>query len=166
MINPLQKVPAMVTNDTNVCDSHAIAIYFCQLVNDYSLYPEDRVQRAKINQILFFNSSTLFRIDSELMSTFFAGHWPMGEMKLEEWYSALDFLEFLLNKNNWLAGNKIHLCDICVVTVVTSMCLLVPLTQRHPRVQQWVKLFESLPFYDINKRGLCALNNYIMAMKI
>lgn len=57
----------MVTNDTNICDSHAIAIYFCQLANDYSLYPEDRVQKAKINQILFFNSSTLFRIDSELM---------------------------------------------------------------------------------------------------
>lgn len=59
-----------------------------------------------------------------------------------------------------------HLCDICVVTVVTSMCVLVPLTQRHHRVQQWVKRFESLPFYEINKRGLSDLNNYVMAMKI
>lgn len=66
-INPLQKVPALAVKDTIICDSHAIAIYLCQLANDCHLYPVEPIERAKINQLLFFNSSTLFRIDSKLM---------------------------------------------------------------------------------------------------
>ncbi|XP_045778002.1 glutathione S-transferase E14-like isoform X3 [Maniola jurtina] len=65
-INPLQKVPAMVVGDITICDSHAIATYLCQIGNDTRLYPDESLLRAKINQILFFNSSTLFRIDSEI----------------------------------------------------------------------------------------------------
>lgn len=42
----------------------------------------------------------------------------MDEMKLEEWYSALDFLEYLLNKNNWLAGNKVSINTFLVCKII------------------------------------------------
>ncbi|XP_069361330.1 glutathione S-transferase E14-like isoform X1 [Maniola hyperantus] len=165
-INPLQKVPAMVVGDVTICDSHAIASYFCQIGNDTRLYPDEPLLRAKINQMLFFNSSTLFRIDSEIFTAYFSQQWPINDKKIEEWLSALDYLEYQLNiNNNWLADTKMHLCDICTVPVVTSMSQLVPLTERHPKVAQWTKKFEDYPFYEINKRGLVALQNCIDVMK-
>lgn len=58
-----------------------------------------------------------------------------------------------------------HLCDICAVTVLTSMLQLVPLTKRHPKLIQWIKKFENYPFYEINKKGLNVLQNFINMMK-
>ncbi|XP_050352192.1 glutathione S-transferase E14-like [Nymphalis io] len=155
-INPLQKVPAMQVGDLKIIDSHAIALYLCQVVNDENLYPQDPAIRAKVNQMLFFNSSTLFRIDSFIMSKYFARQWPINKTTVEEWYTALDYLEYNL-KDTWLAGSKMLLCDICAVAVVTSVLPLFPLTKRHERVKQWIAKFQCLPFYDINRRGLVNL---------
>ncbi|XP_045452597.1 glutathione S-transferase 1-like [Melitaea cinxia] len=163
-INPLQKVPALQVGDTKILDSHAIALYLCQIAKEQNLYPENPIMRAKVNQMLFFNSGTLFRIDSYILTKYFAGQWPVSETTIEEWYSALDFLEYQL-KDDWLTGNKVLLCDICTVAVVTSVLQLVPLTQRHERVQKWIENFQHLNFYVINKRGLLRLNSYINAFK-
>nr|XP_026492644.1 glutathione S-transferase E14-like [Vanessa tameamea] len=161
-INPLQKVPAMQVGDLKIVDSHAIALYLCQVAGDKYLYPQDPALRAKVNQMLFFNSSTLFRIDSYIMSNYFARQ-PVNETTVEEWYTALDYLEYNL-KDNWLVGNKMLLCDICAVAVVTSMLPLFPLIKRHKRVKQWIENFQCLPFYDINRRGLVNLRMCINAI--
>ncbi|CAH2089097.1 unnamed protein product [Euphydryas editha] len=163
-INPLQKVPALQVGDTKILDSHAIAMYLCQIANEQILYPENPILRAKVNQMLFFNSSTLFRVDSYILSKYFARQWPVSKTVIEEWYSALDYLEYQL-KDDWLTGNKVLLCDICAVAVVTSVLPLIPLTERHERVQQWIENFQHLKYYDINRRGLLKLNSYIDAFK-
>ncbi|CAH2240912.1 jg9647 [Pararge aegeria aegeria] len=164
-INPLQKVPAMVLGDVTICDSHAIAVYLCQYGNGSSIYPEEPLLRAKINEILFFNSSTLFRLDSEILSGYFSQQWPVNYKKVEEWLMALDYLEYKLDRNNWLTGNKMQLCDICALPVVSSMSQIIPLTERHPKVGQWIRKFEDYPFCEINKRGLAALRNCIDIIK-
>ncbi|XP_046970298.1 glutathione S-transferase E14-like [Vanessa cardui] len=161
-INPLQKVPALQVGDLKILDSHAIALYLCQIADDKDLYPQDPALRAKVNQMLFFNSSTLFRIDSYIMSKYFARQ-PVNKTTVEEWYAALDYLEYNLN-DNWLGGNKMLLCDICAVAVVTSMLPLFSLTKRHKRVKQWIENFQCLPFYDINRRGLVNLRMCIDAI--
>ncbi|XP_052743650.1 glutathione S-transferase E14 isoform X2 [Bicyclus anynana] len=164
-INPLQKVPVLMVGDISICDSHAIAIYLCHICNGSSLYPNEPLLRAKINQMLFFNSSTLFRIDSEILSAYFSQQWPVNDKKIEEWLLALDYLEYNLNKNIWLNGTKMYLADICTFPVVTSMAQLFVLTDRHPKVRQWIKKFENYPFYEINKKGLSDLQNFIDVIK-
>ncbi|XP_032519766.2 glutathione S-transferase E14-like isoform X2 [Danaus plexippus] len=166
-INPLQKVPAMVTESSTICDSHAISLYLCEVagLHGLQLYPADIRTRSVINELLFFNSSTLFRLDSEIMTMFFAGNWPPTEVKMEEWNKALDYLEHRLKKTSWLAGEKMLLCDICAVTVVTSVLPLFPLTKRHFKVNKWISQFENVACYGINKRGLSDLSFNIESYK-
>lgn len=64
-INPLKKVPAMKVENQVICDSHAIALYLCNQV-DNNLYPADNLTKARVDQMLFFNSSSLFQVDSKI----------------------------------------------------------------------------------------------------
>ncbi|XP_038211221.1 glutathione S-transferase E14-like isoform X2 [Zerene cesonia] len=164
-INPLQKVPALVIEDKTILDSHAAAIYLCQKAPAQLLYPIDPFERAKVNEMLFYNSSRLFPLDSEIISSYFAGNWPVPETKKDEWYDALDYLEINLNKNKWLVGAEMYLCDICVMLTVTSLQLLIPISERHINIKKWLQRFEALPCYEINRRGLERLAHFIELYK-
>lgn len=65
-INPFQKVPSLSVNGQNICDSHAIALYFCRKSNNQDLYPDDIILRAKIDEWLYFDAGILFPIDSAI----------------------------------------------------------------------------------------------------
>lgn len=60
----------MQVGDTKILDSHAIALYLCQIAKQQILYPENPIMRAKVNQMLFFNSGTLFRIDNYILVSY------------------------------------------------------------------------------------------------
>lgn len=65
-INPLLKVPALQVDDHIITDSHAIALYLCQEFGGHMLYPQDVIIRSRVHQMMFFNASTLFPIDSAI----------------------------------------------------------------------------------------------------
>ncbi|XP_068620650.1 glutathione S-transferase E14-like [Battus philenor] len=164
-INPLQKVPSMVIDNQNICDSHVISLYLCRKWDTkHTLYPQDDLTKAKVDEILFFNSSTLFPIDSEIFSKFFAGS-SASENRIEDWYKALDFLDNRLHSQPWLAGDKMMICDICALSTITSMLCLMPLAERHVGLKKWLKAFENQPFFNINKKGLERLQKYVMIAK-
>lgn len=56
----------MVIGNDSIIDSHAISIYLCQKEQDCPLYPKDEMMKAKIHEMLFYNSNTLFPIDSTI----------------------------------------------------------------------------------------------------
>nr|WDQ36045.1 glutathione S-transferase epsilon-5 [Grapholitha molesta] len=165
-INQLQKVPAMQIGDNVICDSHAIALYLCHAEGSHRLYPEDPVSRALINQTLFFNSGTLFPIDSYIYSEYFRGIWPADDAKIEQWHSALDRLEHLLANQMWLAYHKVTLADLCCATTVSSLQLLVPPLDRHVKVKQWLDRLKKNSCYEINIRGLERLESCISKVNI
>ncbi|XP_050550749.1 glutathione S-transferase 1 isoform X2 [Spodoptera frugiperda] len=164
-INPFQKVPSLSVNGQNICDSHAIALYFCRKSNNQDLYPDDIILRAKIDEWLYFDAGILFPIDSAIFSDLFAGKWPANEVLINKWYSALDHCELLLAKQKWLTGDKIRLCDICCGTTISSLEILVPLLDRHERLKDWMKELKNLPCFEINTQGLKRLQGFVDAMK-
>ncbi|CAK1584100.1 unnamed protein product [Parnassius mnemosyne] len=160
-INPLQKVPALVIGNRSICDSHVISLYFCRNWDkNNTLYPKDALTSAKVDEILFFNSSTLFPIDSEIFTTFFSSN-QIDSKKVNDWLKALDLLENRLMEHQWLAGDRVMLCDICAMSTITSVQCLIPLADHHVRLKQWLNEIEKLSFTDINKRGLERLNKFI-----
>lgn len=62
----------MNVGDHVLCDSHAIALYLCNQ-GDNNLYPAENIMtKARIDEMLFFNSSSLFQVDSKIfVSTIF-----------------------------------------------------------------------------------------------
>ncbi|XP_026739293.1 glutathione S-transferase E14-like [Trichoplusia ni] len=160
-INPLQKIPALAVNDDVICDSHAIALYLCRSAEDYDLYPDDASLKAKIDELMFFNSSVLFPIDSFVFSEFFVGKWPADESKLNDWNIALDYLDLKLRTQTWLTGDKMRLCDICCGTTLSSLEILIPVSDRHPNVKRWLDNLKALPCFEINSRGLKRLQDFV-----
>ncbi|CAH2041965.1 unnamed protein product, partial [Iphiclides podalirius] len=164
-INPLQKVPALVSGADNICDSHVISLYLCRKWDHFNvLYPKDALAKAKVDEMLFFNSSTLFPIDSEIFTRFFSGT-KAGESKCNEWTKALDFLENRLHYHTWLAGDRMFLCDICAASTITSVLCLIPLADHHVRLKKWLIEIEKQPFFDINKKGIERLMKFVEIAK-
>lgn len=67
-INPLHTVPTLIIGDVQITDSHAICTY---LVNEYApnstLYPQDPLDRAKVDKILYFNNGLFFPRQSAIL---------------------------------------------------------------------------------------------------
>ncbi|XP_022837694.1 glutathione S-transferase E14-like isoform X2 [Spodoptera litura] len=164
-INPFQKVPSLSVNGQNICDSHAIAVYFCRKSYNKELYPDDIILKAKIDEWLYFDAGILFPIDSAIFSDFFAGKWPANEVLINKWYFALDHCELVLEKQKWLTGDKIRLCDICCGTTISSLEILIPLLERHQRLKEWMRELRNLPCFEINTRGLKRLQVFVDAVK-
>ncbi|XP_047031133.1 glutathione S-transferase 1-like isoform X2 [Helicoverpa zea] len=160
-INPLKKVPALSVNGEFIRDSHAIALYFCRNSGNQELYPEDSILRAKIDEWLYFDAGVMFPIDSAIFTEYFAGKWPADEAKVKNWYLSLDHLEHTLGTQKWLTGDKIRLCDICCAASVSSLEILVPLSEQHNKVKEWLESLKSLPCFEINTRGLQRLQGFV-----
>lgn len=164
-INPLQKVPALKVGDTVITDSHAIAMFLCENSDGQTLYPDDPIIRPIVQQMMFFNSSTLFNIDSTIYSNFFAGSESIDVKLIRDWTLALDYLEYQLRKHEWLAYDKMSLCDLCCAATVSTLQLLIPPTEKHKKVNRWLKRLEEIPCHSINKIGLDRLQIFIDQIK-
>ncbi|KAM3959420.1 glutathione S-transferase E14 [Aphomia sociella] len=164
-INPLQKVPVLAAENDIICDSHAIVLYLCRKSRNEKLYPKNHSTKAQIDQMLFFNSSQLFVVNSAIYTEYFAGKWPADEEKVKQWYLLLDYLEDRLKKYTWLGGEKLYLCDICCAATVSSLQLLLPLLDHHKNIKKWLKELQTQPWFEINTRGLKRLNVFVDKIK-
>ncbi|KAJ2948768.1 hypothetical protein O0L34_g8027 [Tuta absoluta] len=160
-INPLQKVPALAVRNEVIRDSHAISLYLCNISKNRELYPDDNLIKAKINEMLFFNADLLFAIDRAIFTAYFAGEFPVDDKKLKQWYSMLDYLNNILMRNEWLAGDKMTLSDICCVSTVSSVSILHPILGRHSKIKEWIKKMQRLSYYSINEDGLHRLKDFV-----
>ncbi|KAI5636533.1 glutathione S-transferase 1-like isoform X1 [Phthorimaea operculella] len=163
-INPLQKVPALAVGNDVIRDSHAISLYLCNMSENRELYPDDCLIKAKVNEMLFFNADVLFPIDRDIFTAYFAGKFPVDEEKLQQWYAMLDYLNNILTKNKWLAGDKMTLSDICCVATVSSVSIMHPLLERHIKIKEWIKKMQQLSYYRINNDGLIRLKNFVQKL--
>ncbi|GBP13925.1 Glutathione S-transferase E14 [Eumeta japonica] len=164
-VNFLQKVPAMRVDEQTLVDSHAICLYLCEKYKTKSqnIYPQDVIIRNNIHEMLFYNSSTLFPIDSAIFGDFFAGRDFVYEQR--KWSAAMEYMEFRLRKHDWLAGDQITICDLCCGATISSLELLIPLSEEHNILKNWMKRLRKQKCYIDNEHGLRRLEKYIQQMK-
>lgn len=123
---------------------------------DDSLYPKDLFLRAKCNQRLFFDASTLFpRLRAASYSVFKDGCSKISQDKIDAMYAAYNLLEAFL-VDDFLVGNALTIADICAMGSVTSMDLLyAPISSnKYPKITAWLERLTKLPFYaDVEENG-------------
>lgn len=156
-LNPEHTVPTLDDNGNVIWDSHAICAYLVdKYAKDDSLYPKDLVLRAKCNQRLFFDASTLFqRLRAASYSVFKDGCSEISQDKIDAMYAAYDLLEAIL-VDDFLVGNALTIADICAMGSITSMDLLyAPISSsKYPKITAWLERLTELPFYaDIEQNG-------------
>lgn len=145
-VNPQRLTPKLIDRGIVFYDSHAISVY---LINRYgpsdpSIYPADLVQRAHIDRLLHFDSSTLFpRLHAELHAILHGGRMQcskIGRDEILEAYSLTnkylmprqhdsddDGRTIGLESTRFLTGNKLTLADIACISTISQMDCLVPI---------------------------------------
>ena len=156
-INPLGKVPALIDENFNVYDSHAIAIYLVEkFAKDSSLYPKDLQQRTLVNQHLFFDASCLFQRLFEILIPLYYGQYKeIPEAKIAETHVAYNVIEgFFENGNSYVVGDILTIADISIWTTLGSFRLLVPIEElKYPKLSAWLSLMGTRKTAEINETG-------------
>ncbi|XP_052894544.1 glutathione S-transferase E14-like isoform X2 [Anopheles moucheti] len=156
-INPMHTVPVLRHGDLTLIDSHAILMYLCDTfaAPGHTLAITDTLTRAKVFNMLCFNNSHLFQRESEVMrKNFGAFNDPKNHHKLIE--KTIDALEQFLRQSRYTALNHLSVADLAIVATLSTLDLLMPIkADRWPRVNEWFKEMQLLPYYnDQNRVGL------------
>nr|QII57462.1 glutathione-S transferase epsilon3 [Xenocatantops brachycerus] len=156
-INPEHTIPALDDNGFIIWDSHAIATYLVsQYGKDDSLYPKEPKKRARVDQRLYFEATTLFpRFKAVAFPLLFLGKNEVEPDKKTAIYEALGLLEKYLEPTGWVAGEGATLADIaCAATASSLLASGVDFT-AFPRTRNWLeRCNREIPgFEETNAEG-------------
>lgn len=149
-MNPQHTVPVLDDNGAIIWDSHAICTYLIsKYAPDNSLFPNDLVQRARINQRLHFDSGVLFAALRHAHYIIYTGSWEVPKAVIDDLHAALKLLETFLTDNQYLVGNHLTLADLACLTTVTAFELHFPIeANRYPNIVAWMSRLSTLSYYD------------------
>ncbi|XP_026748199.1 glutathione S-transferase 1-1-like isoform X2 [Galleria mellonella] len=167
-INPQHTVPTIVDGDFSLWESRAISRY---LVNKYgagsTLYPEDPIARAIVDQRLDFDLGTLYpRFGNLFYPQIFAGA-PVDEALLKKLEEALVFFNTFLEGHKYAAGSNLTLADLSLVATVSTIDAVGFNLTPYPNVLKWFQLVKSTaPAYEeTNGKGIEEFKNFITRLK-
>ncbi|XP_017493187.1 PREDICTED: glutathione S-transferase 1-like [Rhagoletis zephyria] len=159
-VNPRHTVPVLVDQGVSLCDSHAIITY---MVNQYGqsqhehLYPKDFLQRAIIDERLYYENGILFQVIKDFVARImYGGEISYHRKSIELSHNAYTFLEEFLARNTYVAGEHLTLADISINTTLITLHKLVTVEERrYPKICAWMqRLREELPEYEeLNEKG-------------
>ncbi|KAG4077632.1 hypothetical protein HA402_008892 [Bradysia odoriphaga] len=151
-LNPEHTLPTLDDNGFILWDSQTICAYLVDKYGkDDSLYPRDLQLRAKCNQRLFFNGSTLFGRLRDISRPIYLGEYSeVPQRKIEEAYDNLNALEAFLENDLFLVGNQLTIADVCVALTIPFLLIHVPLKDdKHQKISAWLKrVSATIPFFD------------------
>ncbi|KAM3959394.1 glutathione S-transferase epsilon 2 [Aphomia sociella] len=168
--NPMHTVPLLEDGKFALSDSHAIITY---LVTKYGaekreeLYPNDLSIRAIINQRLYLDASLLFPRIMAISKLMFrkeaTGPSPQQFEDIEEAYG---ILEKYLEKTKFLATDHLTLADISLVATVSTADILVPVSDKFPKLLDWFDRLKITDFYkNANAKGLKEIYEILEQLK-
>ena len=142
-----------------IWESHAICAYLVdKYAEDDSLYPKDLQLRAKCNQRLFFDASSLFvRLRDCSLHILRKGGKDIPQDKIDPIYDAYEILEAFLATDPFLVGDKLTIADICVSISAVAFQDYAPIqTEKYPKTSAWLKrISRAIPFFDeLNATGV------------
>lgn len=155
--NPQHTVPVLVDNDGSIIsESHAICAY---LVRKYgkdekasSLYPKGCMERALVDQRLYYEASVLFVISiKECIVPVARGELhEIAKEKIAQIHEAYTLLETFLAENRYFAGTALTIADFSLVSTVSSLhYTFAPVdVAQWPKLSTWLTRISQLPYYE------------------
>lgn len=156
-INPSSTVPALVDGDLRLFDSSAIAIY---LVENYakndSLYPKDKLKRAKVNEKLFYVATSVFpSIFNVFFPVIFQDAIEIAEASIQRLHRVYGTIEMILAEQDFLAGSEITLPDLFLWCITESINRVVPIDcEKHPKYIGWLEKMRKHPCNQYQQDGV------------
>jgi len=155
-LNPHHNVPTLVDGDFVTNESRPAAAY---LVNKYGgdkkseLYPESPVERARVDQRMYFDMGTFYKAFGECAYPIMMG--PASEIaadKLERFYEVMGWVHDYVKDGKFAAGTgHFTLADICFVSTVSTIMATeaFDLSKFNPELNDWFeKCKAQIPNYE------------------
>lgn len=153
-LNPQHTIPTLVDNGFVVWESRAIITYLAEKYGkDDSLYPKDPQKRALVNQRLYFDLGTLGLSFIEYYVPRLQGKSADPE-KLKKIETAFDYLNTFLEGQKYVAGDKLTIADIAILSTTTSFVALYFDLSKFPNVASWYeRLQKEVSGWEENLEG-------------
>ena len=157
-LNPTGEVPVLCEPDGSVlADSQAIVEYLDEVYPDMPLIGDDAPARAECRRIVawfdhkFYREVTDYLVTEKLLKRFTGTDHP--ESTLIRAGAAnigyhLDYIDYLVERRNYLAGDRFSLADIAAAAQVSCVDYLgdVP-WDDHPIARDWYARVKSRPSF-------------------
>lgn len=157
-LNPAGQVPVLVEPDgTALCESGAICEYLDETFSAESLFGSDARARAETRRLVawfdlkFHAEVTQNLVDEKVLKRFM----NMGEPSSEAMRAGrqnvgyhLDYIAYLADRRNWLAGDDFSLADIAAAAQLSCVDYLgdVP-WESHGAAKDWYARVKSRPSF-------------------
>lgn len=153
-MNPQHTVPTLDDNGVHLWESAPICTYLIAKygpIGGCALYPTDPVQRARIDQRLYFNAALLFPLQRTCsVDVFFRNKAHLQPELFDGVREAFDHVERFLQDGRFLVGDTLTLADLAMSTTITNILEWAPLEDgpRYQRITAWLKRIDAeLPYY-------------------
>lgn len=142
----------------------------CYLANKYgktdSLYPQDPVKRAKIDQKLYFDMDFYSRFKNYYMVQIFEKKPPNMEMfkKCEE---AFEFLDHFLEGQKYAVGENLTLADFPLLVSVSNFEIAGFPVDHYNNVKRWYATCRAtMPGWDINAAAMKIMAEFLAPIRM
>ena len=157
-INPAGEVPVLIEDDgTSIADSQAICEYLEEVVPDPPIFPADPKERAEARRIVawfdrkFSNEVSENLVGEKIFKRFLKTGTPnsaiirAGQQNI---HYHLDYIGWLSERRNWLAGGVFSIADIAAAAHLSSVDYLgdVP-WEDHISAKEWYVRIKSRPSF-------------------
>jgi glutathione S-transferase len=156
-INPAGDVPVLVDDGVSVCDALVICEYVQDLVPEPDLLGSTILDRAETRRLLVWFNTTFGRevtdnlVGEKLVKRILRQGTPRTEairFGAQRIHYHLDYIEFLVDRRRWLAGEKLTFADLCAAAHLSCVDYLgdVP-WEDHPGAKEWYARIKSRPSF-------------------
>lgn len=157
-MNPAGDVPVLVETDgTTLANSQVICEYLDEVYADMPLIGKDPVSRAEVRRLVswfdvkFNREVTENLVGEKLMKRFLKmgePHAPAIRAGHANIHYHLDYIGFLIEKRNWLAGDAFSLADITAASHLSVIDYIgdVP-WDEHQAAREWYARVKSRPSF-------------------
>ncbi len=158
VINPAGEVPVLIEDDgTSIADSQAICEYLEEIVPNPSIFPVDPKERAEARRIVaWFDRKFSAEVSENLVGEkifkrFLKTGAPNSALiraGQQNIHYHLDYIGWLSERRNWLAGGVFSIADIAAAAHLSSVDYLgdVP-WEDHILAKEWYVRIKSRPSF-------------------
>ena len=135
------------------------------LAPGHPLYPEDRVKRAIIDRILYFDAGSLNPVQADAFYGIFVGV-PTNEEKRKVFVDKMSILDKMIGDKRYVTGDEKTLADLSLLaTLVAAEAVHVDLSPW-ANVERWYRgMRAEIDYDDWNVESIEGLRAYISKSK-
>ena len=174
LINPAEDLPILVFDGNVISGNYAITEYLEENNPQYKLMPESLKEKAEVRRIMdwfdtkFYNEVYKYIITEKIIKRFHLKQAPNSRVLkagLNNLKYHLEYIEYLADKNNYLAGKELTLADLTAAAHLSILDYLGDIDwDEYKNAKLWYAKIKSRPsFRDIlkdNIRGIAPSTNY------